>query len=41
MREGEIEWGSGASSGRGRGGWGLDTCRGCGVLGERAGHVGG
>jgi hypothetical protein len=41
MREGEREWGSwGGSSGRGRGGCGLDGRCGSGVLGVRAGRVG-
>jgi hypothetical protein len=41
MREGESEWGLGASSGRGRGGCGLDVRHGHGVLGVRVGRAGG
>ena len=41
MREGESEWGSGVSCGRGRGGCELDARRGRGVLGARAAREGG
>jgi hypothetical protein len=41
MREGESEWGSGVSSGRGRGGCELDARRGRGVLGVRTALSGG
>jgi hypothetical protein len=41
MRKGESEWGSGVSSGRGRGGCELDARRGRGVLGVRAAREGG
>jgi hypothetical protein len=41
MREGESEWGSGVSSGRGRGGCELDARRGRRVLGVRVAREGG